>query len=508
MFGTEVDVPRTLPDRPAREPLRPWLPWLALGLAVGALAPGAPAMAWGAGGTPGAWWWLLGLPLAVGALILPARWPWAARWLLFAAACLLGGALGAAVPRPQPSDAERLVAVRGTVASVKWNGNGQGLLLDVDAVESPAGWRPPPRLFVRAEGAPWVAPGDQLTVRGLWRRTSRGDDLQATETDLVALREDGPRGWAWRALDRVGPHHVLAQTLLLGRGDAPEKPAFRASGLLHLLAVSGSHLAIAAALGAWLLRVSGVAWWPRQLALAGLIAGYAWLTSASPATLRALAMALAVIAAGMLAREPHRLAAVSLASLALLLIDPGHAGDIGFQLSLAAVLGIVTLGLDLVRLRRRHLPLAPWPLDRPSWRALLWTGGAACDGLAIGLAASLATAPLLGWHFGTANPWGALVTLVATPPTALALWLGLPLMALDGLWPGGPWAGLYAGLDASLAALAATAEWAARLPGATLASGPPSPLMLCAWPLLFVPLNDRRDALLRVLALGGLLLCW
>lgn len=506
MSATQVVEPPTAAT--GRTPLRPWLPWLALGLVLGALAPGAAGRALGIGGAPTAWWWMLGLPLAVSALTLPASWPWAGRWLLFASACLLGGALGSAAPRPQPTDTERLVAVRGTVVSVKWNGHGQGLLLDVDAVELPTTWQPPHRLFVRADGVPWVAPGDQLIARGLWRRSERGDEVQATETERVALREDGPRGWAWRALERVGPHHELAQTLLLGRGDAPEKPAFRASGLLHLLAVSGSHLAIAAALGAWLLRVSGVAWWPRQLALAGLIAGYAWLTSASPATLRALAMALAVIAAGMLAREPHRLAAVSLAALVLLLIDPGNAGDIGFQLSLAAVLGIVTLGLDLVRLRRQWLPLAPWPLDRPSWRGLLWTAGAGCDGLAIGVAASLATAPLLAWHFGTANPWGAAVTLVATPPTAFALWLGLPLMTLDGLWPGGPWAGLYAGLDASLAALAATAEWAARLPAATVASGAPSPLMMCAWPLLFLPLGDHRDLALRVLAVGGLLLCW
>ena len=153
-------------------------------------------------------------------------------------------------------------------------------------------------------------------------------------------------------------------------------------------------------------------------------------------------MSLAVIAAGMLAREPHRLAAVSLAALALPVFDPGNARDIGFQLSMAAVLGIVTVGLDLVRLRRQWVPLAAWPLDRPSWPALLWTLGAGCDGLAIGVAASLATASLLAWHFGTANPWGAPVTLVATPPTAIALWLGLPLMALDGLWSGGPWAGL------------------------------------------------------------------
>jgi predicted membrane metal-binding protein len=191
-----------------------------------------------------------------------------------------------------------------------------------------------------------------------------------------------------------------------------------------------------------------------------------------------------------------------------MLYDPGNANDLGFQLSLVAVLGIVTLGMDLVRLRQIYIPLTPWPLDRPSWRGLLACGRMSCDGLCIGFAACLAITPLLAWTFGTANPWSPLTTLLATPPTTLALWAGLPYVVLDGLWPSGPWHGLVVIIDASLATLVFIVNWSAALPGAQLACGYPSAAVVIAWPLLFVRLHDLWDIPLRLLAIGLLLSCW
>jgi predicted membrane metal-binding protein len=209
-----------------------------------------------------------------------------------------------------------------------------------------------------------------------------------------------------------------------------------------------------------------------------------------------------------LARAPHRLAAVSLAALVLVAWDPSNAVSIGFQLSLAAVLGIVTLGLDLVHLRQRLLPLMPWPLDRPSWRGLLWCARSALDGLAIGVAASLATTPLIAAHFLSANPWSPLATLVTAPQTTGALWLGLPCLTLAGFFPSGPWEGLYAGLEACLDALAAAVSWTASWPGATIRVEAPGAATLLLWPALFLPLRDARDLLLRVGAVGCLLVLW
>jgi ComEC/Rec2-related protein len=474
--------------------MAPWLPFLALGLVAGCCAP-----------QPLAGWWAWALGAGVVALAMAACWPWAARWAGFACAAAIGTALAAPAPEP-PAGTTRLLEMRGTVSSVVWQGWNQGFrLVDAEVVQ-PAGWTPPARLFVRAPPLPEVRPGDQATVRGVWEREVRGESLRAVELEVVA-REEGSRGFAWRAIERVGPHRELAGSLLLGRGDAPEKEVFRSAGLAHVLAVSGMHLAIAAGLAWWLLRSLGVGWTARLVCLGVLVVGYTWLTYGSPATVRACAMALAVLAYSVLARESHRLGPVALAALALVAWDPGLARDIGFQLSLAAVLGIVTLGLDLIQLRNRALPLKPWPLDRPVWRLGLWSARSALDSLAIGLAATLATAPLIAWHFGQVAPWSWLTSLVAGIPATLALWAGLPLLLGAGLWESGPWEGLYRLVEWSLQVLVACADWgAAHLPQEPVAA--PSPWLLCAWPLLFLRLRDGWDLLLRGAAVATLLLAW
>ena len=193
------------------------------------------------------------------------------------------------------------------------------------------------------------------------------------------------------------------------------------------------------------------------------------------------------------------------AALALVLWDPGNATDVGFQLSLAAVAGIVTLGLDFIAWRERALPLAPWPLDRPTWRAGLWSARTLLDGLLIGVAATLAILPILAWTFHVVQPWGPLATLLATPPSTVALWVGLPLIVLAGCWPDGPWDGLYRLLEWNLAALARVAEWAASWPWATVAVEPTPALALLAWPLLFLPLAGPW-AVPRRIAAAALLL--
>lgn len=464
----------------------PWLPFLAFGLVLGACGPTLPA------------WWALAACAVAGSVAAAAHLPVAARWLAFAAAAGIGGGLAGAPVMPPP-DTPRLLAVAGEVSSVRWQGYTQGFALVRPQALQPAGWTPPDRLFVRAPAQPGVRPGDLVEARGLWRRDARGEMMQATELRLATPREAGPRGAAWRAVAGIAGHRELAAALLLGRGDAPERDLFRQAGLAHIIAVSGVHLAIAAGLGWWLLRACGAGWWPRLAALGVLMAGYTWLTYGNPATLRACAMALAVIASAALGRTPHRLGPPALAAVALVAWDPAIARDIGFQLSLAAVLGIATVGLDLVALRERLAPLAPWPLDRMTWRGLLWLARAAVDGAAIGIGATLATLPLIAWHFGQAAPLSWATSLLAGAPATVALWAGLPLIALAGAWPAGPWEGLYRVVELSLDALVAVAGWgAAWLPQTPVPA--PAPALVLAWPMLFLPLRDGRDVVVRVLA--------
>lgn len=481
---------------PAPIPARPLLPWIAFGLLFGALAPAALSSAAkriGIDCGPTGWWWLLGLPVAIGAAWMgDQRWPWVRRLLLASASALLGAHL-AGPPLVLETEGPRLVEAHGTVGAVGRVGYGQSFQL---LTESGRRW-------VVAPPVPAIRSGDAVIVRGLWQVTHRGEEITAIELDRSVAREAGPRGWAFRVVDQLGERRELAAALLLGSGSPPEKGSFRRAGLLHVLAVSGAHLAIAAALAWWLLRLAGCPWLPRLLLLSGMVLGYLWLTGAAPATQRAAAMTVAVVLSALFARHPHAISAVAFAALALVVIDPGIAGDLGFQFSLAAVLGIATVGGELQTLRERWLPMRPWPLDRPLWRAGLFAMRSACDGLAIGLGATLAVMPLVAWHLHQLNPWSAVSSVIVAPACAGALWLGLPWMLLAGVWPDGPWGGLASAVQLCLEALARGVDWASTWPGATVMVGAPPVLTLVLWPTLFIRWPWRHQALGRsALALG------
>lgn len=481
--------------------LRPWLPWIAAGLVLGALVPGGQV-----------WWWGLGLPLAALALLWPGvACPLARRWALLLACATLGSAL--APPPPDASTPSRLVELRGTVHRAYPGRFDQRFLLTGITLER--GVLPPGQRTVfclRAPLLPIARPGDRVLVAGLWRmETYRGrlrDGFEVSRLEVVRDRGAGPRAAAWTAVERLGSSSDLAAALLLGRGAPDERWTFKRAGLLHVLAVSGLHLGLAIGAIYLLLSGLGVPWRARQVLAIGAAFAYLWFTGGSLPTQRAALMAVAFFGYRLLARRPHRLAAISLAIIALVLWDPAQVRTVSFQLSVAAVLGIATLGLDLVAWRTRHWPLRPWPLDRPVWRGVLWLGRGASDGLAIGIAATLAVMPLLGWHFGEAQPWSPLASVVVAIPLSLALITGLVYLVASSLWLAGPWAGLALVVDGALGLLASGAELMAALPGSLARVGLPPPWLLVLWPALFLPLRDTRDLALRGAALTTMLAWW
>lgn len=413
---------------------------------------------------------------------LPRSWHGPA---MLPAAILLGLGWGAQT-RPVPAG-PALAEATGRVVAVHRSGHTQRVRLrDVTGVGVAAA------LNATLPPVPGVLPGDVILLRGRWERDERGEQLRAVQMQHVLTRESDLRGGAWAAIERLGPQRELAATLLLGAGSPRERRDFRHAGLAHLLAVSGLHLGIAAALAWWLLRQARVPWAVRIVALLALVAGYAWLTGGAPATRRAAAMVAVATAAALLGREPHRLGLLAGAAGVLVVIEPTLVHDLGFQLSLLAVFGILTWGMELVAWRERVLPLRPWPLDRAVWRGGLWSARVAADGLAIGVAASLAVAPVVAAVFTVGNPWSPVATVLAAPFVTAVLWLGLPWLLLSMLWVEGPWAGICWVLDGLLAALAGIAQWSAQWPAAHApVLAPPTwvlvatPVLLLAWPLRY-----------------------
>ncbi|KUO55529.1 MAG: hypothetical protein APF80_14710 [Alphaproteobacteria bacterium BRH_c36] len=266
-----------------------------------------------------------------------------------------------------------------------------------------------------------------------------------------------------------GQTGAIANALITGdrSGIAEEtNKAYRASGLFHILSISGLHMAIMGgsvffALRFMLALFSSIALnYPiKKWAAAGAILGslgYLMISGGSFATVRSFLM-IAVMFASILADRPAiALRNVALSALLILLLFPESVVDPGFQMSFAAVVALVSVYEALAR------RAAPW-LDGPqSW---MWRA-AAFFGAIVGstLVASAAVAPLGVYHFHQSQHFAVLANLIAGPicnlivmPAALG---ALVLMPFGG--EGLALAVMGPGLDA----MGLVAVWVAGLKGA------------------------------------------
>jgi competence protein ComEC len=279
--------------------------------------------------------------------------------------------------------------------------------------------------------------------------------LLAAIAILVAValgQRDEIRGRAESGLDNGMPAREanLARGFVLGEDDEIDpatKEDFRRSGLSHLLAVSGENVTLLALLAAPLLGALGIPLRARLVWLLGLIAVYVPVAGAGPSIQRAGVMGAVGVLATLGGRRASRLYALALAALVTLAVDPGVAADVGWQLSFAAVLGILLLSAPLRRAIVARLGPGPW-------RAAL------AEGLAVTISATLATAPLIARVFGTVSTTSLVANVLAMPAVAPAMWLGMASAAAAQI-PGVPLEPLN-GLDALLLAyVAQIAAWCA-----------------------------------------------
>lgn len=239
--------------------------------------------------------------------------------------------------------------------------------------------------------------------------------------------------WALRAHVRAEePRAVLSALLLADRSgiDRDTREAFVVTGLMHLLAISGLHvLLVGMALYHFLkplLNRLGWSWRGVEITRAGitlaLLGLYVVATGAPASAVRALVMAALLIVGAATERAHNTLNAVGVAAVVLLLARPTALFDVGFQLSFAAVGGIVAL----VPVLRGWVPA--W------WTAGQFRRGATNLTLA-SLGATLGTLPVLLFHFGRVPLAGLALNLAAIPATAGTLGGGLAAVACAGWAP-------------------------------------------------------------------------
>jgi competence protein ComEC len=243
----------------------------------------------------------------------------------------------------------------------------------------------------------------------------------------------------------------LARGFVLGEDEEVDERTqedFRRAGLSHLLAVSGENVTLLAMLAMPLLGALGIPLRERLLWVLALIAVYVPVAGAGPSIQRAGVMGALGVLATLGGRRGSRLYALALAAVVTLAIDPGVAADVGWQLSFAAVLGILLLAAPL----RRAIVARLGP---GRWRRAL------AEGIAVTIAATLATAPLIAFHFEALSTTTLAANVLAMPAVAPAMWLGMLSAALSQL-PGLPLAPLNALNALCLAYIAQVASWCAR----------------------------------------------
>ena len=268
------------------------------------------------------------------------------------------------------------------------------------------------------------------------RRLGIALELHAGEVRPLPGSRGGLTGYLDRVRDRaeaaVGAgmgeeEAALARGFVLGQDDAiaeQTRERFRRSGLAHLLAVSGQNVMLLAVLAGALFALAGVPLRLRLLLTLALIALYVPVAGGGPSIQRAGIMAAAALVATLASRPADRLYALLTAAAGTLALNPLAAGDVGWQLSFAAVTGIMLVAAPLrERLLAGAIGRLPERLGRPL-----------AEGAALTVAATLATAPLLAHHFGTLSLASLPANLLALPLVAPIMWLGM-LAALAGQLP-------------------------------------------------------------------------
>lgn len=242
-------------------------------------------------------------------------------------------------------------------------------------------------------------------------------------------RAMGPAGAPFAAALLVGERGMM---------DEADVEALRASGLGHILAISGLHMALVAGSVFAAVRLA-LALVPRlaltrpirtYAAVVGLVAAtiYLILSGGSVATVRAYVMLVVALVAVIANRPALTMRTVAIAAFVCMTIDPISVLEPGFQMSFAAVVALVGAyewwaGRRLAR-RNNRLRRTPPP------RAVAFVVGLAATSLIAGLATALPAA----FHFHRVAPFGLAANLLAMPIFTFAAMpagvIGLAVMPL------------------------------------------------------------------------------
>lgn len=406
------------------------LSWcIALGAAV-VLVPAQPALG------------VVAIALAVPCLALAVLLRPAVIALVLAVALLAVGR--AELPATDPQASSRAASLPGQIAAITAQvaddsrpaaGGSEALVEPDHIVVGSSSIHSIGNLMVRWRGPTAVSVGDKVRAAGRLgfprdmptfdRRAYLAQrhvylELAATNIDVIGSGS-GIAAWpGWLRARYVvtlnqnlnPPHAGVLLGIVLGIHQgipAPLQNALIATGLIHLLVLSGLKVAVFARIvqGALQPLLGHMATWP-VLALIGL---YAMVGGATPAAIRASAMGGLAIAASHLGRPTHVWTSLAVTAAAMLGWHPELAWDVGFQLSFAGTAAIILLTPPIAH----RLDFIPHVLREP---------------FAVTCAAQVGTLPMMATDFHILSPVAPLANALTLPLLPLLVTCGLMLGVL------------------------------------------------------------------------------
>lgn len=297
-------------------------------------------------------------------------------------------------------------------------------------------------------------------------RVLRGELRKVKVVRLVSVDEGSPRpllrlrnGLLASIAPATDPARALIAGVVCGRSaELRSQPAgdwFSVTGTAHLIAVSGSHLAIVAFVIEGVLQKTRCSRGLQRAILAITLVGYAVFTGASPSAVRACCMVFATFVVNGAGRRRHGASALFVTMSIFVLLRPMVLFDMGFQLSCASVFAILCF-----------CPYATYALGELG----VPTGIAGM--LSVSLRSQLATLPISIPAFGTFSLIAPLANAVIGPVVSLLLAVSIVLVPFSLVAPLQAWA-LVVPMIAARCALFFEQLFAA-VPGASVSVPPDS----------------------------------
>ncbi|MGZ3940027.1 MAG: ComEC/Rec2 family competence protein [Flavisolibacter sp.] len=235
------------------------------------------------------------------------------------------------------------------------------------------------------------------------------------------------RAWVINAIQtsiRSEKEQGLAEALLIGYKDDLDKTlvqSYTNTGVVHIIAISGMHLALIYGLLILLtkpLAKGGARWVRLMLIVAGLWL-FTLLAGAQASVVRSAVMFTCIAWGEALSRKASIYNTLALSAFLLLAYNPFWLWDVGFQLSYAAVLSIVAF----------YMPIYKWFYFPNKLLDFTWKT------MAISLAAQILTTPLTLYHFHQFPVLFLLTNVVAVPLSSLILFGEIFICAFSWLKP-------------------------------------------------------------------------